>query len=292
MAPLVLAGTVITHLFGGSAGREGTAVQMGGSIASTVGRWFNLSQADTRTLLMAGVAAGFGAVFGTPLTGAIFAVEVLAIGLVSFQSIVPCLIGSIVGDVVTSAWGIHHTHFPIRSLAHMALVHEGPALNLLLLGKVIVAAAVFGLASVLFAELAHSLHRIYKWAVPWPVFRPALGGVLVIALAWLVAPSTSTWNTGISALTSLSRSRMLLWRNWTWMSRTTGRNDAGTERSRCTRFERMLNEDEAETIKMRKQMYINRYIVRSNSRLLPRTFKKVVLEMSRSQRTVVPRVSV
>jgi H+/Cl- antiporter ClcA len=72
MAPLVLIGTVVTHLFGGSAGREGTAVQMGGSIASTIGRWLKLTPIDTRTLLMAGVAAGFGAVFGTPLTGAIF----------------------------------------------------------------------------------------------------------------------------------------------------------------------------------------------------------------------------
>ena len=188
MAPLVLIGTILTHLFGGSAGREGTAVQMGGSIASTVGRWMKLNEIDTRTLLMAGVAAGFGAVFGTPLTGAIFAVEVLAIGLVSFQSIVPCLIASIVGDVVTSAWGIHHTHYPIRSFIQMGLVHDAPGLNLLLLGKVAIAAVVFGLASVLFAEMAHSLHRIYKWAMPWPAFRPALGGVLVVALAWLVGP--------------------------------------------------------------------------------------------------------
>ena len=77
LAPLVLIGTVVTHLFGGSAGREGTAVQMGGSIASTLCRTLGLSQSDTRILLMAGVAAGFGAVFGTPLTGAIFAMEVL-----------------------------------------------------------------------------------------------------------------------------------------------------------------------------------------------------------------------
>ncbi len=82
MAPLVLAGTVLTHLFGGSAGREGTAVQMGGSLAAVVGRWLRLDATDTATLLMAGIAAGFGAVFGTPLTGALFALEVLAVGLV------------------------------------------------------------------------------------------------------------------------------------------------------------------------------------------------------------------
>ncbi|HWE03735.1 MAG TPA: voltage-gated chloride channel family protein [Tepidisphaeraceae bacterium] len=188
MAPLVLIGTVVTHLFGGSAGREGTAVQMGGSIASTIGRWLKLSPIDTRTLLMAGVAAGFGAVFGTPLTGAIFAVEVLAIGLVSFQSMIPCLIASVVGDNVTAAWGIHHTHYYIGTVIRMGLVHDIPGLNLALLGKVALASVAFGLASVVFAELAHSLHRIYKWIMPWPAFRPALGGVLVIALAFLVGP--------------------------------------------------------------------------------------------------------
>ena len=80
IAPLIFAATVVTHLFGGSAGREGTAVQIGGGVASAFNRWFELSAADLRTLLMAGVAAGFGAVFGTPIAGAVFAMEVLAIG--------------------------------------------------------------------------------------------------------------------------------------------------------------------------------------------------------------------
>jgi H+/Cl- antiporter ClcA len=180
MAPLVLAGTLLTHLFGGSAGREGTAVQMGGSIASTLGRWLKFNRIDTRTLLMVGVAAGFGAVFGTPLTGAIFAVEVLAIGLVNFQSMVPCLIASITGDWVTGAWGIHHTQYHIGVLP--------PGLNWPLLGKVALSAIVFGLASVVFAELTHSLGRIFKMIVPSAMFRPALGGAIVILLAWLIGP--------------------------------------------------------------------------------------------------------
>jgi H+/Cl- antiporter ClcA/PII-like signaling protein len=179
MAPLVLIGTIVTHLCGGSAGREGTAVQMGGSIASTVGRWFRFNKTDTRTLLMVGVAAGFGAVFGTPLTGAIFAVEVLVIGLVDFQSIVPCLVGSVVGNLVTTACGIKHTEYPIADFGR---------LSWLLLGKVAVAAVAFGLASVVFAELAHGLNRVFKRAVPWPIFRPALGGLLVIGLAYVIGP--------------------------------------------------------------------------------------------------------
>jgi H+/Cl- antiporter ClcA len=188
MAPLVLIATIVTHLFGGSAGREGTAIQMGGSIASTVGRALGFDRIDTRTLLMVGIAAGFGAVFGTPLTGAIFAVEVLAIGLVDFQSIVPCLIASIAGDWATGAWGIKHTQYHIGSFAKMSLVQSNSELSWLLLGKVAIAAVAFGLASVVFAELTHGLHRIFKRAIPWQVFRPALGGAIIIGLVFLIGP--------------------------------------------------------------------------------------------------------
>src|SRR5882757_6061358 len=99
MGPLILVTTVITHLFGGSAGREGTAVQIGGSIAHLFGKWFKLNEKDTRIILIAGIAAGFGAVFGTPLTGAIFAMEVLTIGRIQYNALLPCLIASIIADV-------------------------------------------------------------------------------------------------------------------------------------------------------------------------------------------------
>jgi H+/Cl- antiporter ClcA len=188
MTPLVLAGTVLTHLFGGSAGREGTAVQMGGSIASTIGKALRLDRADTRTLLTAGVAAGFGAVFGTPLTGALFAVEVLAIGLVSFQPMVPCLIASVAGDWTTRALGIHHTAYHIGALVQTQLVSRVPGLSWMLLAKVGAAAVVFGLASVLFAELTHGLGRLFKRVMPVPYLRPVLGAVVVIALAYGVGP--------------------------------------------------------------------------------------------------------
>ncbi|MFT4024321.1 MAG: chloride channel protein, partial [Flavihumibacter sp.] len=109
MAPLVLLTTVTTHLFGGSAGREGTAVQIGGSIAQFFAKRFGLSQEDVKTLLMTGIAAGFGAVFGTPITGAIFALEVLALGRIKHDALMPCFIASVLADVVCAAWGIHHT---------------------------------------------------------------------------------------------------------------------------------------------------------------------------------------
>ncbi|WP_319799562.1 chloride channel protein [Lichenihabitans sp. PAMC28606] len=98
MAPLIVIATVVTHLFGGSAGRDGTAVQLGGSIASAFAKVLKLGPGDVGVLLTTGIAAGFGAVFGTPVAGAVFALEVLAVGRVQYQALVPCILAAIVGD--------------------------------------------------------------------------------------------------------------------------------------------------------------------------------------------------
>lgn len=183
MAPLILLATIVTHLFGGSAGREGTAVQMGGSIASTLGRWLRLNNADMRTLLMAGIAAGFGGVFGTPLTGAVFAMEVLAVGRISYDALIPCLIAAVIGSWACTAWGIHHSQIAISSAA---LQLSGAPFNWLLAAKVAVAAVAFGLVSVLFAELTHGIHQFFKNAIKQPILRPVVGGVCIIALVYLL----------------------------------------------------------------------------------------------------------
>lgn len=188
MASLILIGTVLTHLGGGSAGREGTAVQMGGSIASGLARLLKLRDKDVPTILMAGVAAGFGAVFGTPVAGAIFAAEVLTAGVISFEAIIPCFIASVAGDWTTASLGIHHTHYFIGSVGQMSIMSEVPHLNLELLGKVLVASAAFGVASVLFAELAHSLQIAVKNFISRPLLRPVLGALIVIGLTYLIGP--------------------------------------------------------------------------------------------------------
>ena len=182
MAPLVLIGTLITHLFGGSAGREGTAVQMGGSIVATFGRWLKLNDADMRILLTSGIAAGFGAVFGTPLTGAIFAIEVLAIGRMSYTALIPCLIASIVGDQVNTAWGVGHTQYQVAWAVSVSETASGMTLDWKLTGKVAIAAVCFGLTSVLFAQLTHGISSALKRTITIPWLRPAIGGILVILL--------------------------------------------------------------------------------------------------------------
>lgn len=184
MAPLVLVTTIITHLFGGSAGREGTAVQIGGSMAQLLGKWFRLDKQDVRIILITGIAAGFGAVFGTPLTGAIFALEVLAIGRIQYNALIPSFIASVFADIVCTAWGIHHTHYQI-SLPAFHLQAASPGSYLLLLAKAVLAGAAFGLASYLFAWLSHGISRTSKAYIPkheWLI--PALGGLAIIGLTY------------------------------------------------------------------------------------------------------------
>lgn len=182
MAPLVLLGTLATHLSGGSAGREGTAVQMGGSLADALARLFRAGPGHRRTLLLCGIAAGFGAVFGTPLAGAVFALEVLVRGRVEWRSLLPVLVASFTGDAVCSAWGAQHTHY---ALAASFPEVSGFLSGSLLLGKSVLAAAGFGLAAWLFCVLSRRLQRGFTWLVPYAPLRPALGAGIVIALVFL-----------------------------------------------------------------------------------------------------------
>ncbi len=187
MGPLVLLTTVMTHLFGGSAGREGTAVQIGGSIAQLFAKWFRLNKRDVKILLTAGVAAGFGAVFGTPLTGAIFAVEVIALGRIQYEAIIPCLLASLVGDFTVGACGVHHTLYHLDFIQTKDFIFSAYShWDVLLIIKIIIASIGFGLSSYLFAELVHLIKntsfRIFKnlWLIP------VMGGVVIILLTWLI----------------------------------------------------------------------------------------------------------
>lgn len=187
MTPLVLFSTLLTHLFGGSAGREGTAVQMGGSISSLFARWYRLRHREKRILLLCGMAAGFGAVFGTPIAGAVFAMEVLAIGRIKYDALIPCLMASVLADVTCSAYGIHHTHYSILFQGgNNATTQWLPlfSFDFLLLFKVIVAGVCFGLVSYLFAETSHVIKDSSSKYVHNKWVTPVLGAILVIGISY------------------------------------------------------------------------------------------------------------
>lgn len=228
MAPFVLIGTVVTHLFGGSAGREGTAVQMGGSIAQAFADLVRMNREDTRILLLCGIAAGFGAVFGTPLTGAIFALEVIALGRIRYDALIPCLISGIVGDLTCTAWGIGHTHYHIASHLAAAAAPNAPSPHLIarlepiLAAKIALASIAFGLASVLFAELSHSLTAAFKRFIPIYWLRPVVGAGIVIAATlalgtrdYLGLGVTTPDGTGVSIVNAFAPGGATHW-SWFW----------------------------------------------------------------------------
>jgi H+/Cl- antiporter ClcA len=170
MTPLILLGTAITHLFGGSAGREGTAVQTGASLADQLTRPLKLNPVDRRILLMSGISAGFASVFGTPLAGGFFGMEVLSIGKLRYDALVPCFLSAIIANRVTLMWGIHRTIYRIP---------EAPAITAIGLGSAIAAGIVFGLTAMLFAETAHAIGYAAKRWIAYPPLRPFCGGILV-----------------------------------------------------------------------------------------------------------------
>ena len=177
MAPLILLGTLATHLGGGSAGREGTAVQIGGSLAGSIGLWGKAPQHHFPGLLMAGVAAGFGAVFGTPWAGAVFALEVLRHRTGRWKEWPWCLAAAWLADRVCHAWGGHHAAWQVGGTF--------PLTDFGAWGKVGLAAVCFGLLARGFVMTTHGMQGLMKRYVPWSPLRPMLGGLAVIGLVWV-----------------------------------------------------------------------------------------------------------
>jgi H+/Cl- antiporter ClcA len=182
MAPLVLLGTVGTHLFGGSAGREGTAVQMGGAIADQFGPLFKLKKRDEQLLLISGVAAGFSSVFGTPLAGAIFGLEVFLMGKITYEAILPAFTSAILADYFCqlagseSFFNIHHIHYNIGEI---------PPINGVNLLWICLAGIGFGFAGMTFSKLTKFFGGQFKKHISFPPLRPFVGGTLVVGLVYL-----------------------------------------------------------------------------------------------------------
>ena len=187
MAPMVLVGTVLTHLFGGSAGREGTAVQMGASLSDFLAHRLRLSGPLRLQVLAAGVAGGFGSVFGTPIAGTLFGLEFVVLGRIEYRALIPALVAATVGDLTTRALGIVHTPYP-----------AAPALGLspLVLLKWAVFAAAVALTSAAFVELLHASKKLGERFLPRLGWRMCAGGALIV-LAWQLVGSSDYLGLGV-----------------------------------------------------------------------------------------------
>lgn len=184
MAPLILGATVVSHLCGASVGREGTAVQMGGALADQWAQRLRVAREDRRVLLMAGLAGGFASVFGTPLAGAVFALEVLAIGRLRLEALWPCLVAALLADQVGLAWGVHHSHYSVGNV---------PPLAAWGLGATVLAGVAFGLVGQGFARATHGLGATMKRWVAYAPLRPVLGGGVIVLVVWALGPAVERY---------------------------------------------------------------------------------------------------
>jgi H+/Cl- antiporter ClcA len=177
MAPLILLGTLLTHLFGGSAGREGTAVQMGGAIADQFTKIFKLDNTERRILIILGISAGFASVFGTPLAGAIFALEVLYFSKINFKSIVLSFLVAYAAYFTVEFWEIKHTHYSIPIV---------PELSFSTIFYTLLVGLLSGFAALLFSRSTHFWGSLFSKNIKYPPLRPVIGGIiLAIAIAGL-----------------------------------------------------------------------------------------------------------
>ena len=169
------------------------------------------------------LAAGFGAVFGTPLAGAIFALEVLAIGVIRYDALLPCLISAVFADIVCSSWGIQHTNYAIHyihgdALPFLPFLH----IDLWLLARVILAGVAFGLASYAFANTMHLIKKTAQRAISPAWMVPAIGGMIIIVFTWALNTTdylglgvTSKDPSGVSIVNAFHAGGSDTW-SWLW----------------------------------------------------------------------------
>lgn len=176
-APLIFITSTITHLFGGSAGKEGAALQIGGSIASAFAKLFRLDEKDRKTIIMCGMSAVFASIFGTPVTATVFAMEIANVGMIHLSAIVPCAISAIVGTKLAEVCMISPTRFEFTGM---------PEITAVSIFKVCILSVLCALLSVIFCTVMHKTHKLYEKLFPNCYLRITVAGIIIVILTLVV----------------------------------------------------------------------------------------------------------
>lgn len=176
VAPLIIISTLLTHLCGGSAGREGAALQVGGSLGDFFAKIFHFDDKDTRIMIMCGMSACFSALFGTPISAAIFSMEVISVGVMYYAALVPCIISALIAQGIAGLFGVTPTAFVIGDICEFSL-STGI--------RLIIMSVLFALVSIAFCYMLHTSSKLYSTYIENPYIRIVIAGVIVILLRFI-----------------------------------------------------------------------------------------------------------
>lgn len=177
LAPVIFSATTLTHLFGGSAGREGAALQIGGSLGNSLGRLFCMNEGDRKIMVMSGMSAAFAAVFGTPLAAAIFPLEMISVGIMHYSALLPCVFSAFVASQFASNMGISPESFVIQ---YVPMVDTIDTMKVVILGMLCAA------ISVLFCVVLKAAGVIYNKNIKNPYLKILAGGLLFVFMVKLL----------------------------------------------------------------------------------------------------------
>lgn len=177
MAPLIFVSTVLTHLVGGSSGREGAALQLGGSVASFIGKLFHMEEGDLRIITMCGMTAAFSALFGTPIGATIFAMEVISVGVMYYVALVPCIVAALIASGLAHYCGIS---------SHFHSINLVASFDILYLGEITILGILCALLSVLFCKVLHLAQQGYSKYIKNEYIRIIAASFIIILLTNLL----------------------------------------------------------------------------------------------------------
>ena len=189
-APLIFVSSIITHLFGGSAGREGAALQMGGSVGNGIGKLFKLNEKDMHVAVMCGMSACFAAIFGTPIAATFFAMEVVSVGIMYYAALVPCVFSSLIAIEIAQAFGVGSEAMTIAQIPEFTMISAG---------KIVLVSILCAALSIIFCVAMHAASKYTKKLIPNPYIRIFVFGILIVVIQ-LMTKTTDYMGAGMDVI--------------------------------------------------------------------------------------------